>query len=62
MAITTPPSNLFRVIIVGAGISGLVTALAASRFGIRVDVYERNTSIAELGAGIAMSVVILFWY
>ncbi|KAK6609687.1 Salicylate hydroxylase 4 [Botrytis cinerea] len=54
MVATTLPSNDFRVIIVGGGISGLVTALAASRFGIRVDLYERNTSIKELGAGVAI--------
>ncbi|KAM0123364.1 hypothetical protein ACHAO1_011316 [Botrytis cinerea] len=54
MVATTLPSNDFRVIIVGGGISGLVTALVASRFGIRVDLYERNTSIKELGAGVAI--------
>ena len=59
MVATTLPSNDFRVIIVGGGISGLVTVLAASRFGIRVDLYERNTSIKELGAGVAMSVITL---
>ncbi|CZT09267.1 uncharacterized protein RAG0_14075 [Rhynchosporium agropyri] len=54
MAATTSSSNDFRVIVVGGGISGLVTALAASRFGVCVDVYERNSSIIDLGAGVAI--------
>ena len=36
MAAPTP-----RVIVVGAGIGGLVTALSVHEIGMRVDVYER---------------------
>ncbi|KAG6125912.1 hypothetical protein E4U12_006888 [Claviceps purpurea] len=47
-------SAAFGIIIIGAGVSGLTTALALRRLGIRADVYERNPTITELGAGIAV--------
>ena len=47
MAAPTP-----RVIVVGAGIGGLVTALSVHEIGMRVDVYERVRSLQPLGVGI----------
>ncbi|KAG5963915.1 hypothetical protein E4U57_005783 [Claviceps arundinis] len=47
-------SAALDIIIIGAGVSGLTTALALCRLGIRADVYERNPTITELGAGIAI--------
>jgi 5-methylphenazine-1-carboxylate 1-monooxygenase len=41
-----------RVIIVGAGIGGLVTALRLHQQGIECTVYERSDPIRELGVGI----------
>ncbi len=41
-----------RVIIVGAGIGGLVTALRLHRQGIECTVYEQSEPIRELGVGI----------
>ena len=41
-----------RVIIVGAGIGGLVTALRLHRQGIDCTVYEQSEPIRELGVGI----------
>jgi 2-polyprenyl-6-methoxyphenol hydroxylase-like FAD-dependent oxidoreductase len=38
--------------IVGAGISGLTAALALSRRGASVQIYERSPSLTEAGAGI----------
>ena len=49
-------SEPFKVICIGAGIGGLITALASHQLGVRVDVYERNKEITELGAGVAMFV------
>ncbi|KAM7253259.1 hypothetical protein ACFE04_025877 [Oxalis oulophora] len=43
-----------EIIIVGAGISGLATALALHRKGIRSVVLERSESLRAVGAGIAV--------
>lgn len=43
-----------RVVIVGAGIGGLSTALALQRRGIAVTAYERASELREIGAGIVM--------
>jgi 5-methylphenazine-1-carboxylate 1-monooxygenase len=47
MAARTP-----RVIVIGAGIGGLVTALSIHEIGMRVDVYERVRRVQPLGVGI----------
>jgi salicylate hydroxylase len=47
--------NAGRVIIIGAGLSGLTTALALLRAGWRVRVYEQAPVLAEVGAGITLS-------
>jgi 2-polyprenyl-6-methoxyphenol hydroxylase-like FAD-dependent oxidoreductase len=43
-----------RVIIVGAGIGGLTTAIALTRRGLDVEIYERTTQLAEVGAGVSL--------
>ncbi len=47
MAARTP-----RVIVIGAGVGGLVAALSLHEIGVRVDVYERVRSVQPLGVGI----------
>lgn len=44
-----------RVIVVGAGIGGLTTALALRRSGIEVQVFEQAPELREVGAGIRLS-------
>ncbi|WP_157977517.1 FAD-dependent monooxygenase [Streptomyces triticisoli] len=43
------------VIIAGAGIGGLATALALRQHGHRVRIYERATELTEVGAGLQVS-------
>jgi 2-polyprenyl-6-methoxyphenol hydroxylase-like FAD-dependent oxidoreductase len=42
------------VLVVGAGIAGLATALASSRAGCEVEVVERHGDLAELAAGLTL--------
>jgi salicylate hydroxylase len=44
-----------RVIIIGAGIGGLVAALALRRAGIEVEIFEQAAAWREIGAGIQIS-------
>jgi salicylate hydroxylase len=44
-----------NVAIVGGGIGGLAAALALTRRGIEVDVYEQAPELRELGAGVQIS-------
>jgi salicylate hydroxylase len=43
------------VAIIGAGIGGLAAALALTRRGIDVEVYEQTPELREIGAGVQMS-------
>jgi salicylate hydroxylase len=43
------------VLVVGAGIAGLTTALALGRHGFAVEVFERAERLEEIGAGIQIS-------
>jgi salicylate hydroxylase len=49
-AITTKIS--FKIIIVGAGLGGLTTAIALKQSGHQVTVYEQACELSEIGAGI----------
>ena len=48
-------SNKAHIAIVGAGIGGLVAALALIRQGFAVDVYEQASELREVGAGLQLS-------
>lgn len=43
-----------RALIVGAGITGLATAIALARQGIEVDLVERRDQVRAVGSGITM--------
>ncbi len=40
------------ILIIGAGIAGLSTAISLKLQGFNVEIYERNSSISDMGAGI----------
>lgn len=44
-----------KVLVIGAGIGGLATAIALKRKGINVEVYEAAPAIKEAGSGIWMA-------
>ncbi len=44
-----------KVIVIGAGLGGLTSALALLQRGIDVDVYEQSRQLKEVGAGIEIS-------
>ena len=44
-----------KLLIAGAGIGGLTTALAALRMGLEVEVYEQASELKEVGAGLQLS-------
>ena len=43
-----------NVIIVGAGIGGLCTAVALHQSGIPVTVYEKAEAVGQVGAGLTL--------
>jgi len=43
-----------RVVVVGAGIAGLATAIALQRSGIQVEVLERARALSEVGAALSL--------
>ncbi|KAL1966806.1 hypothetical protein VTN77DRAFT_3771 [Rasamsonia byssochlamydoides] len=55
MAVETFPSN-FHVVIVGAGLVGLASAIFLRNAGYRVTVLERDVELREIGAGIQLPV------
>ena len=44
-----------HIIIIGAGIGGMTTALCLRRFGIKASLYERSSQVTTAGAGIQLS-------
>jgi salicylate hydroxylase len=44
-----------RILVAGAGIAGLATALALGQRGFPVDIYEQAPELMELGAGVQIS-------
>ena len=48
------PTNL-NVAIIGAGVSGLSSALLLKRLGCKVTIFEKNKSIKREGAGIQIT-------
>jgi salicylate hydroxylase len=44
-----------HVLVAGAGMGGLTTALALQRAGIRVSVYEQAPALGEVGAGLTLA-------
>ena len=44
-----------QIVVVGAGIGGLTTALCLKHFGIDARVYERSNEVTAAGAGIQLS-------
>jgi len=49
------PERAPKVLIAGAGLGGLVAALALLRRGIEVEVYEQAAELKEVGAGVQIS-------
>ncbi|WP_179046056.1 FAD-dependent monooxygenase [Sphingobium lactosutens] len=47
--------DVHSIAIVGGGLGGLATAVALSKYGFDVHVYERASSLREVGAGINIS-------
>ena len=47
--------NSKQIVVVGAGIGGLTTALCLKHFGINACVYERSNGVTTAGAGIQLS-------
>jgi salicylate hydroxylase len=43
------------IVVIGAGIGGLVFSLAMRRRGIEVEVFEQSSQLAEIGAAVALS-------
>ncbi len=41
-------------VVIGGGITGLTTAIALDRAGVRTDVYERVETLGEIGAGLSI--------
>lgn len=44
-----------KILIVGAGIGGLVSALCLNKKGYKVEIYEQSEVLSELGAGVQLS-------
>ena len=44
-----------HIIIIGAGIAGMATALCLRHFGIKASLYERSSQVTTAGAGIQLS-------
>jgi len=47
-------TNQKRIAIVGAGVAGMALAILATKKGYQVSLYERNSGISSLGAGVTL--------
>lgn len=45
----------FKVLIIGAGIGGLTTALALAQNGVHVEIFEKAARFSDVGAGLQLS-------
>ncbi|CAM3647179.1 FAD-dependent monooxygenase [Litorimonas haliclonae] len=45
----------FKVLIIGAGIGGLTTALALAQNGVHVEIFEKAAKFSDVGAGLQLS-------
>ncbi|MEZ4728869.1 MAG: FAD-dependent monooxygenase [Caldilineaceae bacterium] len=43
-----------KALVIGGGIGGLATAIALNQIGLTVEIYERVTSLREVGAGLSL--------
>ena len=43
------------IVIIGAGMGGLVTALALQKLGLKVNIFEQADKLSEVGAGLTVS-------
>jgi salicylate hydroxylase len=48
-------NRMLRIALVGGGIGGLTAALALSRKGFEIHVFEQSSELSEIGAGIGIS-------
>ena len=44
-----------RIIVIGAGIGGLAAALTLGRSGFEVQLFEQDSVLCEIGAGVQIS-------
>ncbi|UTW04892.1 FAD-dependent monooxygenase [Amphritea atlantica] len=47
-------SNIDRIAIVGAGVAGMALAILAAKQGYQVSLYERNSQVSSMGAGVTL--------
>lgn len=50
-----PTNTHLKILIIGAGITGLTTALALSLSGHTVAIYEQAQTLSEIGAGLQIA-------
>ncbi|MFU1517007.1 FAD-dependent oxidoreductase [Vreelandella alkaliphila] len=46
--------NTNRIAIVGAGVAGIALAILATQQGYQVSVYERDSKVSSIGAGVTL--------
>ncbi|KAF8939493.1 hypothetical protein EDD21DRAFT_442467 [Dissophora ornata] len=59
---TAPPPTKAKVLIVGAGIGGLVLAALLEKAGIEYNVYERAKEVIPLGSAISLGPNVLYFF
>jgi salicylate hydroxylase len=48
-------TNERRIVVIGGGIGGLTLAIALSRYGLNIEIYEQAAELREVGAAVALS-------